>query len=111
MTANTSFDSHLVVSHVAMTAIMSPGCCHAVAVRQLKGLFVVVYPLAVNALVDIVGPSLSPSLEIHDLRLGETIGGKLFIRAPLGRTQPRREAFQAELSPGKATTQRLELAL
>ena len=57
-----SFDSHPVVSHVVVTAILSSG----------KELFVLVYRVAVNPLVDIVGPGLSPSLEIHDLRLGKT---------------------------------------
>ena len=75
------------------------------------GSFALVYRVAVNALVDIVGPGLSPSFEIHYLRLGEAVGGELFVRAPLDGAQSRRKTFQAELIPGKATTQRFQLAL
>lgn len=76
-----------------------------------KELFVLVYRIPVNALVDVVGPGLSPSPEVHDLHLGETVGGELFVCAPLGGTQPRRKTFQTELIPGKETAQRFHLAV
>ena len=73
--------------------------------QQLRIFVVICRSILVNALVDVVRPSLSPSLEIRDRLFAETIGGELFVGPPLDGTQPHGEAFQAELIPGQAATQ------